>query len=220
MLRAPAEVLPGLVAALRARVARRVNLAASEKDAVDAIAEGLRRAQFGLVVYSPLSLDTLGIEMLAGLVADLNKATRFSTLSVGGSGNAETLMQTAGWMTGFPARTGFGRGYPEHDPWRFDARRLMESGEADALLWIASAAAEPPAWAPKDNLIALTTADSGLAIAKVHIAVGRHGHDHDAVAFARETQSLAWRRGNDRSNLPSAAVVLEEIAASVSREAA
>ena len=28
---------------------------------------------------------------------------------------------TAGWMTGFPPRTGFGRGYPEHDPWRFEA---------------------------------------------------------------------------------------------------
>jgi formylmethanofuran dehydrogenase subunit B len=220
-LQASAEALPDLVAALRAHVARRrMNLAASEKDAVDAIAEGLRRAQFGLVVYSPLSLDTLAIEMLAGLVADLNKATRFSTLSVGGSGNAETLMQTAGWMTGFPARTGFGRGYPEHDPWRFAARRLVESGETDALVWIASDAAELPAWASKHNLIALTAAESGLAIAKVYIAVGRHGHDHDAVAFARETQSLAWLRGSAVSELASTAAVLDEIAASVSREAA
>jgi formylmethanofuran dehydrogenase subunit B len=220
-LRASAEALPDLVAALRARVARRrVNLAASEKDAVDAIAEGLRRAEFGLVVYSPLSLDRLAIEMLAGLVADLNKTTRFSTLSVGGSGNAETLMQTAGWMTGFPARTGFGRGYPEHDPWRFDARRLIGSGEADAIVWIASKAAELPAWASKHNLIALTAAESGLEAAKVHIAVGRHGCDHDAVAFARETQSLAWRRATNASDLPSAAAVLDEIAAFLSHEAA
>ena len=220
-MQAPAEALPGLVAALRACVAcRHVTLAASEKNALDAIAEKLQRAQFGLVVYSPLSLDTLAIEMLAGLVADLNKTTRFSTLSVGGSGNAETLMQTAGWMTGFPVRTGFGRSYPEHDPWRFDARRLIGSGEADAIVWIASEAAELPAWASRYSLLALTAAESGPAIAKVHIAVGQHGRDHDAIAFARDTQSLAWRRATGRSDHASAAAVLEEIAASLSHEAA
>jgi formylmethanofuran dehydrogenase subunit B len=220
-MRAPAKALPDLVAALRACVARRgVSLAAAEKDALDVIAEGLRRAQFGLVVYSPLALDTLAIEMLAGLVADLNKTTRFSTLSVGGSGNAETLMQTAGWMTGFPVRTGFGRKYPEHDPWRFDVGRLIGSDEADALVWIASEAAQLPRWASKDSLISLTVTDSDAEATKIHFTVGQHGRDHDAVAFARETQSLAWRRASDRSNVPSAAVLLNEIAALLSREGA
>jgi formylmethanofuran dehydrogenase subunit B len=129
-------------------------------------------------------------------------------------------MQTAGWMTGFPARTGFGRGYPEHDPWRFDARRLIGSDEADAIVWIASEVAEFPAWASNHNLLALTATDSGPATAKVHIAVGQHGRDHDAIAFARETQSLAWRRATGKSELASAAAVLDEIAASLSHEAA
>ena len=26
-------------------------------------------------------------------------------------------------------RTGFGRGFPQHDPWLFDSRRLTASGE-------------------------------------------------------------------------------------------
>jgi formylmethanofuran dehydrogenase subunit B len=150
----------------------------------------------------------------------LNKATRFSTLSVGGSGNTETMMQTAGWMTGFPVRTGFARGFPEHDPWRFDSMRLVESGEADALLWIASDAAEPPHWGSRVPLVAVTNAGYAPSAAKVQIAIGQHGHDHDSVDFARETQSLAWRKASAKSDLPSAASVMDAIAASLSREAA
>ena len=53
-------------------------------------------------------------------------------------------------MTGFPPRTGFGRGYPEHDPWRFEASRLVDSGEADAALWISAFDGEKPAWSRAD----------------------------------------------------------------------
>jgi formylmethanofuran dehydrogenase subunit B len=218
-IRAGSETLPGLIAALRASTAgRHVALAASDKNALDAFAEGLQRAQFGLAVYNPSSLDALAIEMLMGLVADLNRTTRFSTLSVGGSGNAETLMQTSGWMTGFPARTGFGRDYPEHDPWRFEARRLIESGEADALVWI-SGDPSLPAWTSRIPVIALGAEQSGTNDVKVQITIGRHGYDHDSVEFVRETQSLAFRRATNGSSLPSAATVLDEIAASLSREA-
>ena len=215
------EGLAGLIAALRAcNAGRRVPLPASEKAALDALVATMQRAQFGLVLYSPAALDALAIEMLAGLVADLNRTTRFSTLSVGGSGNAETLIQTAGWMTGFPARTGFGRGYPEHDPWRFDARRLVERGETDLVIWIASQASELPSWAVGAPLIALTVENSAVGAAKVRITTGQHGRDHDGVDFARETQSLAWRRAIEPSNLPSIAAALDAIAASLSREAA
>jgi formylmethanofuran dehydrogenase subunit B len=218
-IRAGSETLPGLIAALRASNAgRHVALAASDKNALDALAEGLRRARFGVVVYNPSLLDALAIEMLMGLVADLNRTTRFSTLSVGGSGNAETLMQTSGWMTGFPARTGFGRNHPEHDPWRFETRRLIESGEADALVWISG---EPnlPAWTSRIPVIALRAEQSDTNDVKVQITIGQHGYDHDSVEFVRETQSLAFRRATHTSSLPSAATVLGGIAASLSREA-
>jgi formylmethanofuran dehydrogenase subunit B len=214
------DALAGLIAALRARNAgRRVALSASDRNALDSMAETLKNTKFGVIVYSPASLDALAIEMLAGLVADLNKTTRFSTISVGGSGNAETSMQTCAWMTGFPVRTGFGRGYPEHDPWRFDASRLIESGEADALIWISSEAGLP-AWASPVPVVALSAEQSAGSDVKVQIAIGQHGRDHDGVDFERATQSLVWRRASDATQLPSAASVLEEIAERISREAA
>jgi formylmethanofuran dehydrogenase subunit B len=122
-------------------------------------------------------------------------------------------------MTGFPVRTGFGRGFPEHDPWRFDASRLVESGEVDALVWI-SCDGELPSWTSRAPLVALTCASSAAADAKVHIMIGQHGRDHDGVDFARETQSLAWRRASRPSDHPSAAAVLAEIAASLPDEVA
>jgi hypothetical protein len=34
--------------------------------------------------------------------------------------------------------TGFGSGAPEFDPWRYSARRLLEQGEADAVLFVSA----------------------------------------------------------------------------------
>jgi formylmethanofuran dehydrogenase subunit B len=213
------EALPGLIAAMRACNAQRPLALSADGDALNTMAEALKQAKFGVIVYSPASLDALAIEMLVGLAADLNTTTRFSTISVGRSGNAETAMQTCAWMTGFPVRTGFGRGYPEHDPWRFDASRLIESGEADALIWISSEGGLP-ALPPQLSVVALSADQSAKHDAKVHISIGRHGGDHDGIEFARETQSLVWRRATVAAELPSAASVLEEIAERISPQAA
>jgi formylmethanofuran dehydrogenase subunit B len=214
------DALPSLIAALRARAAqRRVALSAPDGSALETMAEALKQAKFGVIVYSPASLDALAIEMLVGLAADLNNTTRFSTISVGRSGNAETAMQTCAWMTGFPVRTGFGRVYPDHDPWRFDAARLIESGEADALIWISSERGLP-ALPPQLSVVALSADQSAKHDAKVHISIGRHGREHDGVDFARETQSLVWRRAGVAAELPSAASVLEDITERISPEAA
>jgi formylmethanofuran dehydrogenase subunit B len=214
------EALPGVIAALRARLAKRpAMLSATDKVALDSFAEKLRNAQFGAIIYSPASLDALAIEMLGGLVADLNRHMRFSTVSASAPGGAETCMQTAGWMTGFPVRTGFGRGYPEHDPWRFDAAGLLASGEADALVWISSDATNAPSWPSGIPVIALATDASTAGRAAVRIAIGQHGRDHDGVEFAREVQALTFRRASAPSDVPSAASVLEAIAASLPQEA-
>ena len=54
-------------------------------------------------------------------------------------------------------RTGFGRGFPQHDPWLFDSRRLTASGETDCVLWISAYRPAAPREAPPT--IALTGRD-------------------------------------------------------------
>ena len=102
------------------------------------------------------ALDSLSIEMLHGLVLDLNKTTRFSGLPLGADANASGVVQASGWMTGFPVRTSLAAAFPEHDTWRFDATRLIESGEADAALWISAYGREAAALEQTDiPLVAL-----------------------------------------------------------------
>src|SRR4030095_16753812 len=112
---------------------------------IDLLVAELRKVRFGVAIWSAARQDGLVIEMLCGLVDDLNKRTRFSGLPLAPRDNGAAVQQVAGWMTGSPLRSGFGRGFPEHDTWRFEASRLIDSCEADCALWISAYGARPPA---------------------------------------------------------------------------
>jgi formylmethanofuran dehydrogenase subunit B len=137
----------------------------------------------GVGAGSPADLAALTIEMLCGLVVDLNAQTRFAGLPLAPQDNAAGVLQACGWMSGFPMRTAFGRGFPEHDPWQFDGARLVAAGETDCVLWISAWRPTAPAWNAGPPMIALTSGDEMLGCRPaVQIEVGRPGVDHDAVA--------------------------------------
>jgi formylmethanofuran dehydrogenase subunit B len=186
-----ADELPALLASVRARVAGRpVNRMVVPQRTLDALAADLQAARFGVAVWSAAELDALAIEMLCGLIDDLNARTRFTGLPVVPGDNAVGVMQACGWMIGFPLRTGFGRGRPEHDPWRHDARRLIESREADCVVWVSAYGAAAPDPLGDVPMIALMPDASPSRPARVHIAVGRPGTDHDAVEHLAPTGTL------------------------------
>jgi formylmethanofuran dehydrogenase subunit B len=137
------EVLTTL-AALRLLI-RRPSLG-SEFPALAQVAHTLRNAKFGVSIWSAAQLPDLAVEAIHGLVRDLNETTRFSTLTLSATDNGDGVQTICGWMTGFPMRTGFSRGWPEHDPWRYDARRLIAADETDCVVWISSlpGGAAPP----------------------------------------------------------------------------
>jgi formylmethanofuran dehydrogenase subunit B len=207
---APPAALPHVLADLRAAVLQRktrVNGALGQKLAD--VAAQLRAAHFGAVVWSSESLDRLTIEMAQGLVTDLNQKTRFSNLPLGPSMNAQGVVQTSGWMTGFPMRTGFGRGYPEHDTWRFDANRMIDANEADAALWISSYGAEAPQWKRQVPFVALAKPQTRFPYPpRVKIEVGSPGEDHDAIEFSREIATFTFSRAKGASEAPRVADVI------------
>jgi formylmethanofuran dehydrogenase subunit B len=183
--------LPVLLAALRARIAGRpVDAAAVPVRTLDGLAADLRAARFGVAMWSGAHLDALTVEVLCGLVEDLNAATRFTSLPLAPPDNAAGVLETCGWTTGYPMRTSFGRPQVAHDPWRCDATRLVESGEADCALWISAYRDAAPPWRRAVPTIALTAADARLP-ARVRIAVGCPGIDHDAVQHLAATGTLA-----------------------------
>jgi len=210
-----ARDLPVLLAALRARVnSRPAAPSLVPAAALDGLADALKAARFGVAVWSAAELDGLTIEMLCGLVNDLNATTRFSGMPLAPGDNAIGVLQACGWMTGFAVRTGFGRGYPDHDPWRYRATRLVESGETDCVLWISAYRAAVPEWSSDPPTIALAPAGSKFAKSpRVHIAVGVPGRDHDGVEHHAMIGTLTAVAATHQSEAIPVADVIASIAA-------
>lgn len=208
----PAD-LPLVLALLRARIAGRPVSGTKRLDQqLAGVADTLRAARYGVAVWSAAALDPLCIEMLCGLVDDLNATTRFAGLPLASPDNAAGVAQAAGWRSGFPLRVGFGRGAPEHDPWRFDAARMIEAGEADAAVWIAACAPATPSWRRPVPTIALVAKGARFATPPaVAITVGRPGIDHDGVLFDPQLGVLAAKYAADTGSIPHVAAVISRI---------
>ncbi len=209
----PAE-LAGLLGQVRAAVGGRSLPAGAEE--ARRCAALLAAASYGVVVWSASRVDGLEIEMACGLVDELNATTRFAGLPVPAAGNAFGAAQACGWLTGFPLPVGFEGGVASHDPWRFDATRLVESGEADAALWLCTGDAPLPGWAGRLPLVALCPA--GVVFAsppEVAFVVGRAGVDHDGVVHDGSLGGLVQHAASAPSDAWRASDVIARIAALV-----
>ncbi len=210
------------LATLRARVKGRsvtpiANLPVTQ---IDAVAEALRGARFGVLVWNAAVFDAMELEMLNGLARDLNETTRFSTLPAPCSDNGLGVLSACGWTTGFPMRTGFGLGMPQHDPWRYDLHRLVVEGETDCIAWISSFGAAPPSSWPAPAVALCDAATRFAREPKVRIDVGRPGVDHDAVLHSSDTGSLVAIKATAANDTPSVAKILSLIAKRLAGEGA
>jgi formylmethanofuran dehydrogenase subunit B len=190
---------------------------------IDALASELKAAKFGVAVWAPRDLDALATEMLFGLIDDLNAHTRFAGVPLWRTERGPGVAQACGWLTGFPPPVGFGRGKPEHDAWRFDSERLVESGEADCVLWISVFSQLAP-WEPQapDVVIGFHRIRQDLAEvhrAHVYIGAGCPGIDHDGVLYDLDTGTIAPEPAVDPTDAPSVAEILARIAAALPERA-
>ncbi|RUM96897.1 tungsten formylmethanofuran dehydrogenase [Pseudaminobacter arsenicus] len=203
--------LNGTLAALRAQCAGR----AVTKPVSDfaRFAQAMAEARFAVFLFCGEMLDAPGLEMLQGLIGDLNRKSRASALHLPASeaGWGSSLAST--WMTGFPLRTGFGRGQPEFDPWRYDVSRMIEEGEADLHLCIAASGDQIASSRKNLPLVAITPTDRPIAGAAVTLAAGQPGVSHDAVVYSSRVGTLVSKTAERRADdLPDAASLLRSIA--------
>ncbi|RUW60207.1 tungsten formylmethanofuran dehydrogenase [Mesorhizobium sp. M7A.F.Ca.US.008.03.1.1] len=182
-------------------------------------AKALAAAHFPVFLFSGHAAEGLALEMLQGLIADLNRKSRASGLHLPANENGWGSTLASAWMTGFPLRTGFARGFPEFDPWRCDVARMIAAGEADLHLRISAATAQPQKKRARMALIVLTKTEKPVAGAAVTIAIGEAGLDHDAVVYSSRTGSLRSIDAQAASQLPSAATIIRLIATHAFAEA-
>ena len=159
------------------------------------LAGRLKAAQYGVAIYDPAELGPQGVEMLQGLVKDLNDHTRFFALSLADPFQGRAALQLSAWTTGQAPRVGFGRHQPEHDPWRFDSARQVASGEADAALWLAALPAPKPDWLGRLPSVAIVGEGGTEArgdVAEIVLTVGVPGQSTGGALWNARRGAIAY----------------------------
>jgi formylmethanofuran dehydrogenase subunit B len=208
------EDLPTLVGRLAMAVAGRPVSGKAKADAkITRLAERLRGAAFPVFVYSAADLEEPVIHVVLDMVRHLCLTTRAATLTLAASGNGDGVNLCSAWTCGLPVRTRFIDGLPEHDPWLYAAARLIDSGEADALLYVDALEAEG-ATPPRGVPTVLLTRDHGRrAAAEIVIEVASAARDHDAELYLPRISGIGVvKAAQAGSGAPTVAATLTRIA--------
>jgi len=211
------ERLPEAIGALRAllddRAVASLDLPGLELSRLEDVVTRLKAARYPVVVWAPAQFDERDGALIAQALLELARAatrtTRCSLFPLGGSANLLGVNVVCTWQSGYPLRTSFGTGVPEHDPWRYSARRMLANGEADALVWINAFDMEPPA--PESGVPTILLAPPGLSPpprVAAYIPVGVPGLDHAGQVFRADAIVAVPLRALRPSTLPDVATAL------------
>ena len=216
---AAAENLPAIAAALAA-LAKGATLNTHEIGGVpvarlQAIVDRLRSAQYSVVTWAAGQLNfphaELTVQQLCRMIVSLNSETRIAVLPLGGQEGDRTASQVCAWISGYPTRVSYSRGYPEYDPYHNSTNRLLANGEADALVWVSSLGLTPP---PASHIPTIVIGRSGMNFTQepdVYIPVGVPGIDSAGHQYRCDNVvSLPLYKLRD-AGLASAAEVLRAI---------
>jgi formylmethanofuran dehydrogenase subunit B len=217
------ENLPDVAAALAA-LAQGAKLQAETVAGVpvaelQALLDRLQQASYSVFTWAAGKLEfphaELAIQNLCKVVTRLNASTRSAILPLGGQEGDRTAGQVCSWLTGYPTRVSFARGYPEHDPYHFSTARLVGEGQADALVWVANLSATLP---PATDLPTVVIGRSGMRLERepdVFIPVGVPGIDHAGHMYRCDNVVAMPLYQLRDSGLPTAAGVLASIEAAL-----
>lgn len=206
--------LPTLIAQLGAAVRERRIGDEAVDDKLTRVGDRLRAAAFAVFVYSTADLGEPALFTILEIVRHLSITTRAATLALPVPGNGDGVSLASTWTCGLPVPTSFAGSVPEHDAWRFAASRMIESGEADTLVWIdalAGQAVQRPQGAPT---VVLTSSEAGTGEGPdIVIEVACGGHDHDAALYLPRISGIGIVKAEKpNADKPTVAAVLARIA--------
>lgn len=218
-----------LFAVMRARLAgmpvRGADVADVPIGQIEALLDAMRAARYGVLVWNAAELDfphaDLAIQSAVNLVKDLNQATRWSGLPLGGDDGGASAAQACTWQTGYPLRTAYEIAGPRYEPLLFDAERLLHTGEADALVWIS--AFDPERTPPAADCPTVVLGRAGMRLERapeVFIPVAVPGVQHAGFLHRMDAVVALPLAAPAPSSLPSVAQVLAIIQGEMNHAAA
>ncbi len=214
------DCLPEVTAALRAIVNGKKlhtkKVAGISVNDLEKLALRILAAKYSVVTWAAAALDfphaELAVQNITELVKTLNKTTRSAGLPLGGIEGDMNANQVCTWISGYPMRTSYAYGYPQHDPYHFSADRLLASGEADAMFWVSSFNPDRIPPATKIPTVVFGHAHMNLECEPdVFIPIGMPGADHKGVMFRSDNVVSLPLQKLRNSELPTLAEVLSAI---------
>ena len=180
----------------------------------------LRECKYGVVFFgiglTQSQGKDLNVEQLIRLVSDCNRYTRVYAMPMRGHANVNGNNQVFVWQTGYPLAISFNRGYPRFNPGEFSVIDMLNRGDVDAALIVAT---DPAAHLPhtaveglkKIPTIVLDPVNSlTTAWADVVIPVATSGLSADGTYYRMDNVPIRLRKILD-CEWPSDLEVLREI---------
>ena len=206
------KVEPGrdyeLISALRALIkgydVEFDEVAGFDIETIRKLVEMMITAKFGVIFYGLGLTMSIGkgrnIEEIIRLAQDLNEWTKFVALPMRGHYNVVGANQVSTWITGYAFAVDFRRKYPRHNPGVTSATDLLNEGNVDAALIVASdPVAHFPAKAVENLLkIPVITLDPKwnltAAISTVVIPVAMAGVEVEGTAYRMDKVPLRVKK--------------------------
>lgn len=159
------------------------------------LAEQLKNAKYSVIIWAPGELPEANgehiIESVCNLIEKLNETTRSNGFILGGADAGITATNVAAWLTGYPLRINFARGYAEYDPVAYDSETLLADRAVDALLWLSTLDSSKKIPASADRkLPTIVIADSEKCLQRepdVFIPAGVPGIDHGGTLIRADS---------------------------------
>jgi formylmethanofuran dehydrogenase subunit B len=175
-----------------------------KKEVIYQLAEKMMNCQFGVLFFG------MGLTMSPGkhrnvdnaisLIRDLNRHTKFSIMPMRGHYNVTGFGEVLTWQTGFPFAVDFSRGYPRYNPGETTVNDVLQRGEADAALIIAS---DPVVHFPRksvENLARIPLIFIGphiiptAELADVYIPSSIVGIEEEGTSYRMDTVPIRTRK--------------------------
>ncbi|HRO50628.1 MAG TPA: formylmethanofuran dehydrogenase [Hyphomicrobium sp.] len=210
------DVVSALAAEIRGTPTADETVAGVPTADIRALAERCKAAEYPVFVWAPPSLAfpnaDLVVSTVSDLVKDLNVEGRAAGLALGGNEGAISAAAVSSWQSGFPLRVSFSSGKPDYDITRYAIPRMLQDGEGDLLLWIASFT--PDLGPPVTKIPSIVLGTPGIKLAaqpKVFIPIGTPGIDHAGRIIRVDNVVSIPLKDLGRSDLPRAADILAAI---------
>ncbi|SNR71098.1 formylmethanofuran dehydrogenase, subunit B [Methylobacillus rhizosphaerae] len=212
--------VPEVLAALRALVAGKPlkadDVAGISRTSLEKLAERLKAAEYSVIAWTGSALDfphaELSIQNIVGVVQELNKTTRSAGLPLSGNDGDVTAYNVSTWISGYPFRNSYRRGYPDYDPYHYDTNRLLAEGEVDALVWINSF--NPERLPPKHQVPTIVIGHPSMQFEQapdVFIPIAIPGLEANGAQFRSDSSVTLPLRKLRETKLPTLSDVLSGI---------